>query len=110
MLDTPMSESRQPEASPTLREQSRKNETAMLQRLAAVGQRPVAEALNVSESTVSRWKDGDLERTALLLAYLGLQIVPTDHMMVDPHWLDAVLRLSHDGVGAARERLKGGGK
>ena len=98
----------QPTSSDSLREIARKNETAILQRLASTGQKTVAEALNVSESTISRWKDGDVERTAMLLAFLDLQLVPTGHVMVDPAWLDAVLRLSHDGVGAARQAIAQG--
>lgn len=72
-----------------------------------MGQIRVAEALDTSEATVSKWKSqGDLARFARMLAFLELQIVPVAAVHVDPAWLDAVLRLSHDGVGAARDRLK----
>lgn len=56
-------------------ELARKNQTAILQRLASFGQKPLSEALDKSETWVSRWKSDDLTTCADLLATLGLKIV-----------------------------------
>ncbi len=84
---------------------ARKNATLILQRLASVGQAALAEALGVSESTISRWKDGDLEKIALTLAVLGIKIVPLDYRCVDPRKLDALLALAEDGFDALRKEI-----
>lgn len=61
---------------------SRKTVSTVLQRLAQQGmQGRIAAQLQVDDSTVSRWK-GDLERTALILAHLGLKVVPDDKVCV----------------------------
>jgi len=97
-------------SSDSLRETARKNESAILQRLASAGQKAVADALDVSESTISRWKDGDVQRTAMLLAYLELQLVPTDHVMVDPARHRALMLLAQDGIAAHQAALDGDGR
>ena len=47
-----------------------------MQRLASVGQRQLAAHLNVSESTVSRMKEGDIQRFSQILGFMGLKVVP----------------------------------
>ena len=47
-----------------------------MQALAATGQTEVAQALGVSESTVSRMKDKDLIELSKLLALCKLKVVP----------------------------------
>lgn len=68
----------------TVDERARKNLAGILRALASVGQARVAEAMGVSESTVSRWKDegGELERFARLLAVLGQKNVGQDRECV----------------------------
>ena len=73
---------------------TRKNLTAILQRLASVGQVALAEALNVSESTVSRWQAEQAERCAQALAVLGLKVVPIEMRCFDPKQIDAILQLA----------------
>ena len=59
----------------TRAELANKNETAILRALAGLGQKRLAEELGVSESAVSRMKsDGELAKTADLLAVLGLEL------------------------------------
>lgn len=41
---------------------AREFESLILNRLLSVGQKTVADAIGVSESTVSRWKEGEIER------------------------------------------------
>lgn len=79
---------------PTRDATARKNERLILQRLASHGQAPVAEALGVSESMVSRWKDGDIERFGRFLALLGLKITPVEYRCYDQRTLEAMLTLA----------------
>lgn len=44
----------------------------------------LAVAMGVSESTVSRIKNDQLDKVLLLLAHLGLKVVPTEFRCVDP--------------------------
>jgi len=80
-----------PPVSPNSDETARKNERLILRGLASCGQAPVAQALAVSESTVSRWKDGEIARWAQCLALLGLKIVPMEYRCYDPKTLEALL-------------------
>lgn len=59
-----------------------------------MGQARVAEAIGVSESTVSRMKDADIERTAKMLAVLGLKCVPATVRCFDPGQINAILTLA----------------
>lgn len=70
---------------------ARKIEALMLQGLAANGQKNVAQALGLSESTVSRWKDGDLYKMALSLVAMGLKAVPADAEMIRREDLQALI-------------------
>ena len=59
----------------TRAELANKNQAAILRALAHATQKAVAEGLGVSESAVSRMKsDGELAKTADLLAVLGLEL------------------------------------
>ncbi len=70
-------------ASPSAEERARKAQSLILQRLAPEGtQRNLANIYGVSESTVSRWKEG-IEPVTRMLAQVGLKVVPADHVCVD---------------------------
>lgn len=75
-------------------ERSRKNLKAILHGLSSVGQARLAEALGVSESTVSRWKAEQAEQCARALAALGLKVVPIEMRCFDPRKIDAILQLA----------------
>ena len=75
-------------------ERAQKNQTLILSRLQSVGQAKLAEALQTSESTISRWKAEQIEQTAKALAVLGLKVVPTDVRCFDPRQIDAILQLA----------------
>lgn len=75
-------------------ERARKNLQAVLQGLASVGQAHVAAALETSESTVSRMKDGELEKIARLLAVLGLKVVPVTVKCYDPAFIESIFHLA----------------
>lgn len=87
---------------PTLDEQTtaraRKNHQVILQALASVGQGPVADALKVHESTISRLKEpqeaknrpSELEEFATLLAVCGLKPVPVTVECYEPDYIAAL--------------------
>lgn len=60
---------------------SRKSETVLLQAVARVGLKPIADAIGVDTSTVSRT---DWRRVALQLTALGLKPVPVNAKCVTP--------------------------
>jgi hypothetical protein len=81
------------EVSTSQRESVRKIESSVLQRLSTVGQVTVAKAMDVSESTVSRLKDGQITVVSQLLAALGLKLAPADFKVVDPARAQAMYTL-----------------
>jgi len=64
-------------------ERARKNESVILQALAARGQDNVAREIGVSESTISRFKAQEIARLSQLLAVCGLKVVP-EHLRCYP--------------------------
>lgn len=83
-----------PELSDEMLARSRKNQTLVLQRLASVGQAPIAQGLGVSEATISRWKSEQSEQTAKMLALLGLKVVPATMQCYEPKQIGAILALA----------------
>lgn len=75
-------------------DRARKNLKTILQALATVGQGPAADAIGVSESTISRMKDGDLDRLAQLLAVLGLKVVPETVKCYEPKFIESIFQLA----------------
>lgn len=79
-------------SSPTPQERARKYLTLALRELQSAGQRPIAERLSVSESTISRHiSEGQLERSIRMLAELGLKVVPAEMKCFNPKDIDAIL-------------------
>ncbi len=74
-------------------ETARKNETAVLHALADTGQSAVASTLGVSESTVSRMKDGQLAAVCGLISACGLKVVPAKYKCLDPVKANAMVTL-----------------
>lgn len=79
-------------------EMSRKIAGTILQRLASVGQSKVAATLEISESTVSRWKDGDIDKMAQTLAVLGLKVVPASQKCFEPQYIEALQMLARQAL------------
>lgn len=75
-------------------ERARKNLSMILQRLSSVGQNTVAEGIGKSETFVSRLKEEDLERFALILALLDLKAVPTDMRCYPEAQIEAIFTLA----------------
>ena len=85
--------------SPDQIESARKYEALILQQFAAIGQRTVTNALNISDSTVSRMKGEQVEAISQLLAVLELKVVPDDHVTACPKYLQAIETLAARGIG-----------
>lgn len=77
-----------------VRETARKGFAFLLHALASVGQAAIAEQLGVSEATVSRIKNDDLERACLLIALLGGKIVPISVKCYAPAAIEPLLALA----------------
>ena len=75
-----------------------------MQRLLSVGQKTVADAMTLSESTVSRWKEGEIERWSKVLALLGLQVVPVSAVVVNAEYLRSLETLAELGLKAEKKR------
>lgn len=69
---------------------SRKNLTALLKALCTAGQGATASAIGLHESTISRWKDGELEKLALFMAVVGLKVVPAEMRCYRPEEIEAL--------------------
>lgn len=80
--------------SPPTDENARKIAQTIFQALSRVGQNHVAQALGVSDATISRMKD-DLPRAAGMLSILGLKVVPSTMKCYEEKTLAAVLELAH---------------
>lgn len=88
-------------------ELSRKNLSAILQALASAGQAPVAKAVGVSESTISRLKSNDLEMFCKVLAALNLKCVNANHKVYDRAYIDSLKYLAGIGLDKGDVTIEG---
>lgn len=79
-------------------------EGLILNRLASVGQKPVADAIGVDEATISRWKAGQITNFCRFLAELGIQLAPPDAVLVRRDYLFSMETLAEIGMKAERMR------
>ena len=86
------------EVSQDVRESARKIETQLRNALADMGQARVADKMNISESTISRMKDADIEKFALFIAALNLNIVGKDQRVVSATDLQVLRHLAARGL------------
>ncbi|EAA3660470.1 transcriptional regulator [Salmonella enterica] len=79
-------------------------ESLILNQLASVGQKPVADAIGIDESTISRWKGkgGHVEQFCRFLAELGIQLAPPGAVLVRRDYLFSVETLADIGMKAVR--------
>ena len=84
---------------------ARKSQSTILQRLASVGQKPVADALAVSEATVSRMKGEGVESFTAFLAALELKVVPAGHRCYAPEYIEHLHYFAEIGMRGARPAL-----
>lgn len=73
---------------------ARKNERVVLQALARVSQTQVAAALGISDSSITRFKDGQLEQYSSILAACGLKVVSGDRICVDREKFEAMATIA----------------
>jgi len=83
---------------PEFQARAHKNETLVLNTLQRVTGKAVAEIMEVSETTVSRFKNGELKEWAAFLAALGLKIVPQHHVCRNPKQMEALLYFAKIGM------------
>lgn len=83
-------------------ETSRKIVQAVLQRLAETSAASVAEAVGVSESTVSRFKSEHLQQVAAILSEVGLKVVPVEYQCFEPTYISALQRLAAEQLNAQK--------
>ncbi len=79
---------------------AREIEAMVLRRLGECGQGAAAQALQVSEATVSRLKDGQITTISRLIAFLGLKVVPEEYREVNPEVLAAFITIYKAAVKA----------
>ena len=72
------------EVSSSVIDASRKIETTILKALSNLGQVEIAKKMDVSESAVSRLKDGQIATLSMMLAAAGLKVVPAQYKCIDP--------------------------
>ena len=75
-------------------ERSRKFATLALQKVQSVGQNQLAQQLQTSESTVSRFVSGDLEKACAVFAALGLKVVPCEMKCYPEDYIGAIFTLA----------------
>lgn len=95
-----------PELSHEQANTARKSQTSILQRLSSVGQNEVAKALGVSEATVSRMKSEQAESFSVLLAVLGLKVVPSQNKCYPPEHIGHLEYFAKLGMQAAPTPLE----
>ncbi|MDD1958987.1 CII family transcriptional regulator [Pseudomonas sp. 39004] len=83
---------------------AREIETLILQRVARVSQKRIALETGCSESTVSRWNDGEYQRWAKVQAMLGLRVVPQTAVVVTAEYLSALETMARIGLKAEKKR------
>lgn len=85
-------------ASQTVDERARKNQSAILHGLSRIGQATAAAAIGVSESTLSRMKEKDIEQMSMLLSACGLKIVPQEFRCAKPQIIEAALVFAKEAL------------
>lgn len=98
--------------SPEQEETARDFESLIFQYLSSAGQKYTAEAVNTSESAISRMKsekkensnDTEIMRFCKILSYIGLQIVPASAQCHPPEYIKALQTLSKLQLDAESKR------
>lgn len=90
--------------SPELSARARETEALLLKQLLSVGQKSVAESIGLSESTISRWKDGEIERWCKVIALLDLKLVPFSAQCHPASYIQALKTLAELGLQAEWKR------
>lgn len=70
---------------------ARKNYAVLMQRLASIGNAPVALAVGCDEATISRMKPEKFEQLCQILAVLDLKVVPSDMRCFNERDIETIL-------------------
>lgn len=70
---------------------ARKNYAVLMQRLASIGNAPVALAVGCDEATISRMKPEKFEQLCQILAVLELKVVPSDMRCFNERDIETIL-------------------
>jgi hypothetical protein len=70
---------------------ARKNYAVLMQRLASIGNAPVALAVGCDEATISRMKPEKFEQLCQILAVLDLKIVPKEMRCFNERDIETIL-------------------
>ena len=90
--------------SPELSARARDIEALMLKQLLSVGQKNIAQSIGLSESTISRWKEGEIERWCKVIALLDLKLVPFSAQCHPARYIQALKTLAELGLQAEGKR------
>lgn len=89
---------------------TRETEALILQALARTSQKKLSLAMkpafDFSESTISRWNDGEYQKWARALSILGLRVVPQSARVVTEAYLHSLETLAEIGLKAEKTRPK----
>lgn len=91
--------------SPPPDERTRKIVKTIFQALSSSGQNTVAQALGISEATVSRMKEGTPQYAAML-SMLGLKVVPVAMKCYDEATLASILHLAQERMAQLKSPLQ----
>lgn len=89
-----------PPSSSALAEKARKVESNLLQGIHRSGQSRIAEAVGVSEATISRLKTEQLAQVAAVIAAAGMKVVPDTMRCYPAKKMNAILELARDHLNA----------
>jgi hypothetical protein len=79
----------------TPKDRARKTVKCVLQGLSDNGKAAsIAVAMGVSEPTITRLKNDHLQNFALVLAHLGLKVVPAEYKCYNPDYVESILTLA----------------
>ena len=76
---------------PEIQPRAHKNESVIINTLRRVTGKAVAEKMEVSETTISRFKNGELKEWCGFLAALGLKVVGESLVCRDPEEFEAAM-------------------
>ncbi len=70
------------------------NLSTCMKGIASAGHNKIAEALEVDESTISKFKQEKIPQFCTLLATCGLKIIPIQMKCYDPEYIKAIFKLA----------------
>jgi len=79
-------------------ERAKKNQSIVIKTVERITGKEIAQRMDASDSTVSRFKNGELAEWSAFLACAGLKIVPTDARCYPPHIAEAMLAFTKHNV------------